>query len=81
MLATVLSLGRATGEEAGAVCLDFSKAYDSLHLEFLAQALRKAGVAEQILRPALSVNRAFRAVRVGDAVGPGRESDFGLPAG
>ena len=58
VLATVLSLGRAAGEQAGAVCLDFSKAYDSLHLEFLEQALRKAGVAEQILRPALSVNRS-----------------------
>ncbi len=47
-MATVLNLGKATGEEAGAVCLDCSKAYDSFNLEFLEQALRKAGVAGQI---------------------------------
>ena len=46
-------------------------------MEFLEQALRKAGVAEQILRPAFSMYKAFRADRVGDAVGPGKESDLG----
>ena len=81
VLATARSLGRATGEEAGVVRLDFSKAYDSLDLEFLEQALRKAGVAEQILRPTLSMYKALKAVRVGDGVGPAKEPDFGLPAG
>ncbi len=64
MLATFLSLGRATGEEAGAACLDFSKAYDSLDLQFLEQALHKAGVAEQILRPAFSMYKALPLVLV-----------------
>ena len=32
VLATALSVGRATGDEAGAACLDFSEAYDSLDL-------------------------------------------------
>ena len=81
VLATVLSLGKATGEQAGAVCLDFSKAYDSLDLEFLEQALRRAGVSEQILRLAFSMYRAFRVIRVGDAVGPDQEPGYGLPAG
>ncbi len=43
--------------------------------------LRKAGEAEQILRPAFSIYKGARAVRVGDAVGPCKEPDFGLPAG
>ncbi len=81
VLAAVLSLGTATGEQAGAVCLDFPKAYDSLDLEFLERALRKAGVAEQILRPAFSMYRALGGVRVGDAVAPDQAPVYGLPAG
>ena len=44
ILATTLALGKATGEGAGAVCVDFAKAYDGLDLEFLERALRRAGV-------------------------------------
>ena len=81
ILATTLSLGRATGEGAGAACVDFAKAYDGLDLEFLEQALRKAGVSQQLLGPAFAMYRAERAVRIGDAVGPGRLPQSGLPAG
>ena len=35
ILATTLALGKATGEGAGAVCVDFAKAYDGLDLELL----------------------------------------------
>ena len=38
ILATTLSLGRATGEGAGAVAVDFTKAYDGLDLRFLEAA-------------------------------------------
>ena len=81
ILATTLSLGRATGEGAGAVAVDFTKAYDGLDLRFLEAALRKAGVPQQVLGPCFAMYRAERAVRIGDAVGPGREPLAGLPAG
>jgi hypothetical protein len=81
ILATTLALGKATGEGAGAVCVDFAKAYDGLDFEFLEQALRKAGVHQQILGPAFAMYKAERAVRIGDAVGNPREPTSGLPAG
>ena len=81
ILATTLSLGRATGEGAGAAAIDFVKAYDSLELEFLEAALRKAGVPQLILGPCFAMYRAERAVRIGDAVGPARLPQSGLPAG
>ena len=55
LLATTLSLGKATGEGAGAACVDFAKAYDGLNLDFLEQALRKAGVSEQLLGPSFAM--------------------------
>ena len=72
ILATTLSLGRATSEGAGAVAVNFVKAYDSLELEFLEAALRKAGVPQLVLGPRFAMYRAERAVRIGDAVGPAR---------
>ena len=61
--------------------MDFAKAYDGLDLEFLEQALRKAGVHQQILGPAFAMYKAERAVRIGDAVGNPRTPTSGLPAG
>jgi hypothetical protein len=81
VLAATLSLGKATGEGAGAACVDFAKAYDGLDLVFLERALRRAGVSQQILGPAFAMYRAERAVRIGDAVGNPREPSSGLPAG
>ena len=81
LLATTLSLGKATGEGAGAACVDFAKAYDGLNLDFLEQALRKAGVSEQLLGPSFAMYRAERAIRIGDSVGPSRLPQSGLPAG
>jgi hypothetical protein len=81
ILATTLALGKATGEGAGAVCVDFTKAYDGLDLVFLERALRRAGVSQQILGPAFAMYKAERAVRIGDAVGNPRSPTSGLPAG
>jgi len=81
VLATTLALGKATGEEAGAVCVDFAKAYDTLDLDYLEQARRKAGVSQQILGPAFAMYRAKRAVRIGDACAVARTPFSGLPAG
>ena len=81
VLAATLSLGKATGEGAGAACVDFAKAYDGLDLVFLERALRRAGVSQQILGPAFAMYRAERAVRIGDAVGNPREPSSGLPVG
>ena len=61
-------------------CVDFAKAYDGLNLDFLEQALRKAGVSEQLLGPSFAMYRAERAIRIGDAVGPSRLPQSGLPA-
>ena len=60
ILATTLSLGRATGEGAGAVAVDFVKAYDSLELNFLEAALLKAGVPKLIVGPCFAMYRAER---------------------
>ena len=81
ILATTISLGRATGEGAGAAAIDFVKAYDSLELDFLEAALEKAGVPRVILGPCFAMYRAERAIRIGDAVGPARVPKSGLPAG
>ena len=81
ILAATSSLGRATGEGAGAAAVDFTKAYDCLDWRFLEAALRKAGVPQQVLGPCFATYRAERAVRIGDAVGPAREPFAGLPAG
>ncbi len=63
------------------MCLDFSKAYDSLELELLEQMVVKAGVHPAIVKPALAMHRAYRMVMIGGAVAQGRLPDFGLPAG
>ena len=42
ILAATLSLGKATGAGAGAACLDWSKAYDTVDLNLLEQAVLKA---------------------------------------
>ena len=63
------------------MAIDFVKAYDSLELDFLEAALRKAGVPQLILGPCFAMYRAERAVRIGDAVGPARLPQSGLPAG
>ena len=43
ILATTLRLGKASGEGAGAACLDFSKIYDFLELDFLEEAVLSLG--------------------------------------
>ena len=61
--------------------VDFMEAYDGLDLAFLEEALRKAGVPQQLLGPAFAMYRAERAVRIGDAAAPARLPHSGLPAG
>jgi hypothetical protein len=81
ILAATLSLVKATGLGAGAACLDWSKAYDTIDLNLLEQGLLKAGLPPALVRPAMSMYRAARAVKIVDAVGNPMEPWFGLPAG
>ena len=81
LLAVTLSLGRATVEGAGTACLVWAMAYDTLDLQFLQEALLKAGVHETIVKLAFGMDRAMRTARIGDGVGKGRMPICGMAAG
>ena len=69
------------GTAGGAECFDWSKAYDTVDLKLLEQALFLATLPRGLVKPALSMYRAARAVKILDAVGNLVEPFFGLPAG
>ncbi len=66
---------------AGAACLRWSEAYDAIDLNLLVKALLKAGLSPALVRPAMSMCRAARALKIVDAVRDLNEPWFGLLAG
>ena len=76
-------LERATVEDDPllAVCVDLSKAYDTVHLELLEFLLAGSGLAAEIWRPMLGMARAPRRVKVLKAVGGWRSPTSGMLTG
>ncbi len=64
-----------------AVCVDLSKAYDTVHLELLEFLLAGSGLPAEIWRPMLDMARAPRRIKVLQAVGDWRLPTSGMLPG
>ena len=79
--AALLEEAVITGEEAAALCLDLSKAYDRIALECLKAQAEAAGVSMRIIGPAFDAYAGSRIIKINDGCGEERVPTHGLPPG
>ena len=64
-----------------AVCIDLSKAYDTIRLDFLEFLLAGSGMPPEVWRPIMDMAKAPRRLKVLSAVGEWRDPMCGLVPG
>ena len=81
LLAAELEKALTLDEAMLAVCVDQSKAYDSIRLDLLAFLLAGSGMPPEVWRPMLDMAKAPRRLKVMSAVGEWREPTCGMNPG
>ena len=81
LLAAELEQATVLDEPLLAVCVDLSKAYDSVRLDLLEFLLCGSGLLAEVWRPMLDMARARRRIKVMQAVGGWQEPTSGMLPG
>jgi hypothetical protein len=81
MLTAELERALVLDEPLLAVCIDLSKAYDTVRLDLLEHLYSNSGLPTEVWRPMLDMAKAPRRLKVMQAVGEWGEPTSGIPPG